>query len=105
MLTRIGFYEFCEIMENTYNGTSFDREGLLALFDFIEEFYEALDEEYILDPIGLCCEFSQMSYDEFCDYYKVDIIEDDKKQSASDYIEYHSILVGQTDNSVIFHSF
>ncbi len=105
MLTRIGFYEFCEIMDNTYNGSSFDREGLMALFDYLEELYELSDEEYILDPVGICCNYSQMSFDEFCNYYPVDILDDDKKQSALDYIEYHSILVGHTDNSVVFHSF
>lgn len=105
MLARINFHEFQKIMDDTYNGTSFDYDGLQILFDFIEGVYEDLEQDYILDRVGLCCEFTQMTFDEVCDYYSIDILDDDKKQSALDYIEYHSILIGHTDNSVIFHSF
>ncbi len=101
MLARINFHEFQKIMNRTYSGTSFDYDGLQILYDYFEE----MNEDHIIDPVGICCNYSQMSFDEFCNYYPVDILDDDKKQSALDYIEYHSILVGHTDNSVVFHSF
>jgi hypothetical protein len=38
---------------------NFSREGLRALFDYLEELERDLGEEVEFDPIGLCCEWTE----------------------------------------------
>ncbi len=101
MLTRITFHEFQKIMNDTYDGSSFDYDGLQILFDYFEE----LNEDHIIDPVGICCNYSQMTFDEFCEYCSLDIIGGDKKQSVIDYIERKSHLIGYNADSLVFVSF
>ena len=48
---------------------NFSYEGLQALFAYLEEAEQCTDYEHELDPIGICCDFSQCSLREFCDAY------------------------------------
>ena len=38
---------------------NFSYEGLDALFDYLEDYEDSTGEEIELDPIGLCCEFTE----------------------------------------------
>lgn len=49
---------------------SFSRNGLIALFEHLEEYEEACGEELELDVIALCCDFTEYdSLQEFQDNY------------------------------------
>ena len=37
----------------------FSRAGLIALFDYLEDYEEQLHEQLELDVIGLCCNYSE----------------------------------------------
>lgn len=52
---------FNNLSESYKNRFSYD--GLTALFNYLEE----IDEDYELDPIALCCEFTE--YDSVADAY------------------------------------
>ena len=43
---------------DTYKN-NFSREGLSALFDYLEEMEASIGEELEFDPIALCCEYSE----------------------------------------------
>jgi hypothetical protein len=98
---RIGFNRFQEIMNQTFDGTSFDYDGLRILYDY----YEDLDEDQVINPVELCCIYSQMTFDEVCGYYSLDIIDGDIKQSVIDFIERKSHLIGYNADSLVFVSF
>ena len=38
---------------------NFSRDGLVALYNYLEEFSEGTGVEVELDVIGICCEFSE----------------------------------------------
>jgi hypothetical protein len=101
MLARINFHEFQKIMNRTYSGTSFDYDGLQILYDYFEE----MNEDHIIDPVGICCDYSQMTFDEVCEYYSVDIVDNDIKKSVIDFVCDKSHLIDYNDNSVVFVSF
>jgi len=47
---------------------NFSFEGLSVLYDFLNGAYEGTDQEYKLDVIALCCDFTE--YESFEDFKK-----------------------------------
>ena len=83
MHKRISEYEFVDMFRQMNREENFSREGRLALYDYLTDLEEQLDEEYELDVIGLCCEYSEYkSFEEYKedynnDYEDLDELEDD----------------------------
>jgi len=44
---------------NSIRKDNFSYEGLNALYDWLDEYYEEADKGYKLDVIGICCEFTE----------------------------------------------
>lgn len=40
-------------------GNQFSHEGLLALYEFLNEFEDSTGEQIELDVIGICCDFTE----------------------------------------------
>lgn len=47
---------------------NFSNEGLIALYDYLEDFYSEADKPYELDVIEICCNFTE--YDSLQDFNK-----------------------------------
>jgi hypothetical protein len=70
--------------ENTGN---FTREGLRALFEYLEEYEESINEELELDVISLCCEFAEYAnYEELIQDYGY-LLEREDEQTQEEYNE------------------
>ena len=54
---------------------NFSYEGLQSLFAFLDDYGQGLDYEQELDPIEICCTFSQCSLKEFKEAYSVEVEE------------------------------
>jgi len=67
MISTVSFTDFCDSFSDTYKN-NFTWEGKRALFDYLEEYEESTDEQLYLDPVALCCEFSE--YEDLEDYNK-----------------------------------
>jgi hypothetical protein len=73
MKTTVNFYQFQNWFEkNRPNNFSYD--GLIALWEMLEEYEEGTGEEIEFDGIALCCEYSEYEdMEEFwLDYDKED---------------------------------
>lgn len=57
---------------------NFSYEGLVALYEYLENLYEDLGETYELDVIELCCEFTEYeSFEELqVDYPSIEDFDD-----------------------------
>ncbi len=58
MKTNVNFYEF----RNWFNQNrpdNFSADGLVALFDYLEQYEADCDIELEFDPIALCCEYNE----------------------------------------------
>jgi len=84
MKQTINFYEFASQFQ-AMRPNSFTREGLIALWEYLEEWEELTGEELELDVIALCCDF--IEYESLADY----------KQDYTDDIEDHA--VARTENN------
>ena len=67
MKNTINFYAFEREFEKCGRGNQFTREGLKALFNYLEEYEQDCGEEIELDVIALCCEF--VEYDSLEDFH------------------------------------
>lgn len=51
--------QFIDAFDDCGRGNQFSREARAALFDYLEDMERDTGEEYELDIIELCCEFSE----------------------------------------------
>lgn len=58
MKQTINFYDFEQAFRNRNRFDNFGYDGLKALFDWITDFESDTGEDFELDVIGLCCEFT-----------------------------------------------
>ena len=82
MKQSITFSQFCDSFSNSYKN-KFSYEGKRALFDYLESYEDETGEEIELDPVALCCEYSEYeNFEELQKNYDVESIEElqDKTQ-------------------------
>ena len=60
MKTTINFYEFRNWFEEN-RPNSFSHDGLVALFDYLEQYESDCDTEIEFDPIAFCCEYTEFN--------------------------------------------
>ena len=85
MKTTVNFYEFSRWFEQN-RPNNFSRDGLRALFDYLEEYEEDTGEQIEFDPIALCCEYTE--YDNIAEFHSVYDAEDyPDKDSIMDYTQ------------------
>ncbi len=82
----------------------FTQDGLYALFDYLEELENECGDEYDLDVIALCCQFSEYASIE-------DIIEsmglsfeDDETDEAMEWLQEHTSVI-QFDTGIIIENY
>ena len=48
----------------------FSYEGFNALYDYLDEYLDVVDKDFIVDVIAICCEFTEYSgWEELYNYY------------------------------------
>lgn len=59
LIFRVSEYDFIRAFEHAGRGSQFSSDGLSALFSYLEELSEDVDEDYEVDVIGLCCDYTE----------------------------------------------
>ena len=106
MKTTVTFYDFKREFK-AIRPNNFTDEGLIVLWDYLEEYENSTGEEIDLDVIELCCDYSEDSLSNIVDSYSIDLEgEDDHEQAVKDYLEDKTTLVGITnDGNFIYQDF
>jgi hypothetical protein len=108
MKTTVYFSEFCDYFRKI-RPDNFSYQGLRVLFDYLEEIENSCGEELELDVIGICCEFSEASWEAIASDYSIEIDEteneDEQKVQVLDFLADQGALVGETQNSIIYRNF
>lgn len=89
---------------------NFSRDGLLEIFDYLEEFEQDTGEETELDVIAICCDFSESDVDTLIADYGIEIPDDaddeEKVSAVSEYISYNGGWYAVLDNgSFVYQEF
>lgn len=65
MKEHVTFERFVRAFKECGRGAQFSKKGLHLLFEHLEELEEDIGEELELDPIGLCCDYTEYSSFEY----------------------------------------
>ncbi len=83
MYINVNFSQFCDSFSDTYKN-NFSYEGKRALFDYIEQTEESMEDQTELDPVALCCTYTE--YESFealqADYPNVKDMEELKETTT-----------------------
>jgi hypothetical protein len=108
MKTTVYFSEFCDYFHKI-RPDNFSYQGLRILFDYFEEIDDSCGTESELDVIGICCEFSEASWEVIASDYSIEIDQtendDEQKAQVLDFLADQGALVGETDHSIIYRNF
>lgn len=99
MYTSVNNFDFIQAFEDAGRRDQFSREALFALFDYLEELEQGLDEEIELDVIAICCDYTEYeSLEEFNKDYGVEheTIED---------LEYETTVIRLDSGGIIVQNF
>ena len=93
---------------------NFTPEGVRVLFDYLEEISEGSGEDIKLDIIGLCCDYSEDTFEDIAVNYRVDLtdragetIEDNEeiKRIVLDYLNNNTVVCGVTSTTAVYAAF
>ncbi|HHX70977.1 MAG TPA: hypothetical protein GX708_23375 [Gallicola sp.] len=99
MKKTIDKHDFVQEFRNYNREDNFSREGLEALFDYIEQYEEETGLEIELDVIAICCEYTEYeNIQEFNENYgkECETIED---------IEYYTQVIPLSGDGFIIQDF
>jgi hypothetical protein len=110
MKTTVYFSEFCDYFHKI-RPDNFSYQGLRVLYDYLEEIDNSCGEESELDVIGLCCDFAEATWETIASDYRSQIEldenenEDEQKAQVLDFLADNDVLIGETDNSIVYRQF
>ena len=93
---------------------NFTPAGVRVLFDYLEEISEESGEDINLDIIGLCCDYSEDTFEDIAVNHRIDLtdlsgetIEDDKeiKRIVLDYLKNNTVVCGVTGTTALYAAF
>ena len=97
---------FVQAFEDMFRAKQFSRQGLIALFDYFEQYEQDTGEQLELDVIAICCEYSESSLSEIATDYDIDLegLEgEDRIEAVVKFMENHTTVVGMVDDETMVY--
>lgn len=110
----VNFSSFCDAFVRMDRTNNFSYEAKQALFDYLENMSEETGEDFELDIIALCCEYSEASASEIIesfDLHEIEDFEDEEDfkerqfEEVKDYLEYNTFVVMAEDGKFVYANF
>ena len=106
MIKRITFSDFRNSFHNMGRGEQFSCEALELIYEYLEK----VDPDCELDVVAICCEFQEEPWLDVIDHYEIENQKDtdnteEFKEKVRDYLEEHTTVLGETDDTVIYIQF
>lgn len=114
MKQSVTFNDFCDAFHAYDRYDSFGYDGLRVIFDYLESYEQDTGEEIELDVIAICCDYNMMTFDDVAREYRIDLshldAEDDDyveqcEEAILDYLNDHTMVLGQCADGVVFQCF
>ena len=97
MKRNIGFGEFTDAFLKMGRKDNFSYHGLMAIFEYLEQYEKDCGEEIELDVIAICCEYTEYeNLQEIMDVY-------DQIESLEDLRDYTQVI--EFDGGIIIQDF
>lgn len=85
---------FINLFREYGRADNFSREGLIELFDHLEN---SFDDDFELDVIGICCDFTEDDYSAIAESYDIDLSdcedESEEFETVVDYLQRNTTIV------------
>jgi hypothetical protein len=102
----VDFSTFVNAFEVSQYRNNFTREGLRVLFDYLEQLSDDIGENVDFDVCAIVCDYNESTIEEIIRDYSIEIHEDeDRVGQVRDYLEYNSVVLGETSTGFIFAAF
>lgn len=108
MKQSINFSQFVDAFRAYDRYDSFGYAGLRLIFDYFEQYEQDCNEEIELDVIAICCDYSMMDIEDIIKEYRIDVADvdaDDVEEFVLDYLNGHTMVLGQCADGVVFQCF
>lgn len=114
LIQTVEYVDFSNAFHQRERGSQF--QNLEWLFDYLEELYDSTGDDYELDVIALCCEYTEESWDDVARNYSIDLPEIDEGEEPSEhservreaireYLEDNTSVCGYDDETVMYAVF
>lgn len=102
MFTRVTLSNFRDAFRAAGRKDQFSYDGLAVLFKYLDDV-----ENYVLDVVEVCCDYSEMTPEEIIEAYSIpyDAADDDLWDTVRDFLEDRTIIVGETYETIVFANF
>ena len=101
MYQSVSFSDFCDSFKKI-RPENFSNDGLRLLFDHFEEIEDSTGEKIELDVIGICCEYSEDTFDQIRSSYSLGDMSDEE---VGEWISGNSpSYVGMVENGLVYCS-
>ena len=110
MKTTVSRYEFERAFVDCGRKDQFSYEALGLLFNYLEDYEESTGEEIELDPIALCCDYSEETFESIAENYSIDLSDCggdyyEISETVKAYLEENTQLVGETSTGFVYACF
>lgn len=101
--------QFRDAFKNMGRQDQFSYKALEILFNYLEESEDGSGEEYTLDVIALCCEYSEDSPRDIAKNYSIELdpaATDDAvvAETVTEYLQRHTTVIGTTSAGDIVYA-
>ena len=108
MKQTVNFNDFRDAFRAFDRMENFSYEGARVLFDYLAQIEEDTGEEIELDVIALCCDYSEATWEEIADDYRIDVRgldETDTQSEVMNYLEMNTCIVGEVPGGCVYLNF
>lgn len=96
MIKTIDVYDFRQAFKNMGRETQFSNDALSALFDYLEQLENDIDEKIELDVIALCCDYSESSIKDALENYGLESLDD---------LRNNTTVIEVDDDTIIYQNY
>jgi hypothetical protein len=102
-------YSFVRAFEESSRKDQFSSEALEAIFEYMEEYSDSTGENVEFDIVGICCEWTEMPWQEVVQSYGLDLshceTDDERIDAVEEYLQDETQSVRLSDDSFVFVQF
>lgn len=107
MKTTVSRYDFERAFINAKRQENFSYEGMGLLFEYFEEHEESTGEEFELDVIAICCEYTEETISDIADNYGIDLEGLDGEERIEiviNYLNERTSVIGLVNDETIVYA-
>ena len=106
MKTTISLCDFRNAFIQAGRSNQFSYDGLEIIFKYIEDVEDSCGQEFELDVIAICCEYSEDSVENIAKASRLDIPDDgNEHNNVLDYLHDEGVLIGSSQSGIVYRQF